>query len=261
VGPVTIEDQEFFLLSPLNRWFLTGDVSEPEIPTERKYLHWALGIAAGTLFLVAGACFDAGNQAWWLRYKLQADGVRGQGTVLELRKEASDNGPVHYARFKFDAATPQGMKTFRNERHVKESTYKSLRVGGPIAIFYSAGSPELSKVNHELPPEPWTDTITCLVTLILCLGSAFWARKVRDRLNLLLAEGRVVSGTLCDCKGEVDSEGDYMVDLHYEFRTPEERVIYGHHRAVASEMRHQSFPEPGTPVAVLFADESNYQLL
>src|SRR5687768_12379457 len=95
---VTIEGHQFFLLSPSNQWYITGQASQPKLNAERIHQHWTLWILAGVLFLVAGSSFDSGREAWWLRYKLQSDGVRGMAVITDLRKEAGESGPTLYAR-------------------------------------------------------------------------------------------------------------------------------------------------------------------
>lgn len=256
-----LDDSHLFLIHPSNKWFITGEVSQPTIADERHYRHWTLWILAGFCFLAAGASFDSAWKVWWMRWQLERDGIRGQGTVLALRKENGEDGPLFHARFRFDASTPQGIKPFTKEREVTESSYRALRVNGPVDVFYSAADPELAKVNHTLPPEPWRDTIIALVSLIAATGSVFGARITHDRLKGLLAGAQVLPGVLNDYKSEVDSEGDHMVDLHYAFRTPGGETIYAHHRTPANDIRHIPAPEKGSTVAVLFAGQKNYLLL
>jgi hypothetical protein len=91
------------------------------------------------------------------------------------------------------------------------------------------------------------------------LSAWFWIYKLR-KLRRLETEGHLLEGQVTHCSG-VTHKSNYEVKLSYCFYTPDERPL----RDKTSRIRHDLYltalPQPGTPVAVLYLDDTNFRVL
>jgi hypothetical protein len=78
--------------------------------------------------------------------------------------------------------------------------------------------------------------------------------KVR-RTRRLEQFGRLLKGAVVDCKGTTDSDGDHTVTLRYTFSSPANRKMLGTERHTRNDLKRARLPAPGTPLAVLYADD------
>jgi hypothetical protein len=88
-------------------------------------------------------------------------------------------------------------------------------------------------------------------------------QRARARRRLV-NEGQILTGTLVACRDEPFSASEhetavFRVEVDYAFTTPRGQELVDHDEAVRDDLG--TLPEPGTPVRVLFLNESCYALL
>ncbi len=77
----------------------------------------------------------------------------------------------------------------------------------------------------------------------------------------LTRDGQLIYGTITHFRSYTDSEGDLMVDAHYQFVTPRGSTFQNEERRVRNDLAGQPLPSVGTPVAIWYADDKTYRIL
>jgi hypothetical protein len=69
-------------------------------------------------------------------------------------------------------------------------------------------------------------------------------------------------GEAISSKGFVDSDDDYQVTLRYCFQSPiTGKRIEGKDHGQRNALKGIDLPEPGTPLAIMYADDRHYRVL
>lgn len=203
----------------------------------------------------------------WIEYvRLRDAGVTTPATVVDRYISESDDSTSYYIVYEFRHTLPNGEPAVQqDEDSVSSDEYDRLEQGMQIEIIYDPNDPTISDMQ---PPDIFEPVLMTGFTII---WAGFWngmsgfmsygllAAAWKERK--LTREGQLVHGTLTRITGDTDSDGDFLVDLHYRFVTPHGREINGHERNHTNVHRNTPLPPAGTPVAIWYADDKNYKVL
>jgi hypothetical protein len=209
--------------------------------------------------------------------RLKQHGLTTQATIVNKREAKNKSSTYYYVTYQFDPSS--STKLFEREESVDYKMYEDAAQGVLVTITYLPNDPNISRLILQDAVE-FRNTLELnmmmwgagggFVLLILILGSLSdlypkWnkiqnERKLRKKAVLL--KGKIKSY-------KYRSKSSKKIEkLNYSFVTPKGRVIiadfpYSPQYRFDKDGRPVGEPAPkiGTPVAILFLDETNYKLL
>lgn len=152
-------------------------------------------------------------------------------------------------------------KRIVNYVFASRSTYNSLELGEQITITYSPDQPNISVLQYNPVVVLVAAAIFILIfvilvfVLLLLIASWFQRRK-------LITEGQLIEGFIDSSNTFTDSDGDTRLTVAYQFESPESGKTL--RKQETSDITYnQTFgkPEVGTPVVVLYLNDSLTRLL
>jgi len=107
-----------------------------------------------------------------------------------------------------------------------------------------------------------------ILTMIGALGSGVFGASL---LKLAVEEwrvvlrfrrdGRLLYGRLLRAKYSGEAEADYCIHVDVTFTDPDGCSVRGIAQSLRTDLICHRIPQPGTPIAVLYADSGQYELL
>jgi hypothetical protein len=257
---------EPFLLNPSNRALLEGRVSykhlakdEREQTTRSLTLIILLSIIV-SIFLIALAVTE-----WQHWATLRDSGVRTQGIIADRRIDSTSDGTSYHVRYTYQHTPADGdPRTITHERQVSRSFYEQAEPGRAIVVIYTPDDPTVSTLDAGLSP-PWLVTLFSIVGIPLFLGIPLVTRNRLVRQNDIgrrLRQGsRKLIGEVLVCQKELD-EDTCVVTLHYRFTSPQSnQMLDGTHTCKRDDLTNARLPTRGTPVIVLYRDDTTFRVL
>jgi hypothetical protein len=107
----------------------------------------------------------------------------------------------------------------------------------------------------------WMMLLTPVAFAVLLTFSCILLRRKQRREERLTREGRLLEGQVISCAASHSSETGHSVELRYSFLAPDGRHVEGKRSERRDDLKDAQLPAPGTPVAVLYADEKLHQVL
>jgi len=250
--PSSVQSREFFLLDPDNEPFVTGASSRLPIGGRGCILLFM------SIFVLAGLLIAGDIARQWLHFAmLSTDYAETQGQVIGRRIE-SDEGATYYVTYRFVA----GDRTHAVEEVVEKTTYHSVEEGQSLTVRYARRSPTIATIEPGRIGGLLALTGFCLVWNGLVFAiSWLLAREVHKRRRLA-SNGQRISGEIVHCSSHLDSDGDFVLDARFRFRSPQAWVwIEGKGSQLRKDLKGEPLPPPGTPVHVLYLDDKRYMML
>jgi hypothetical protein len=211
-----------------------------------------------SLFVLAGLLVTAGLIREWAEFVLLSTSyAETLGQVLDRRIE-SDDGATYYVTYRFFA----NDQVHTVEEVVAKATYHSVEEGQSLTVRYARRDPTITTI------EP--GRIGGLVTLTAfglvwngIVASITWltVREILERRRLA-GKGQRLEGEVIRCSGHRDSDGDYVVEVRFGFRSPQTGMwIEDKDSQIRQDLKAEPLPLPGSPVHVLYLDEETYMVL
>lgn len=183
---------------------------EVELSAGGKFL---FGLA---MLLFAGA-IGAGLALWRIHAResaaarvIETTGVDTKATVVRLTRR-SDEEKAAIVEYTFDA----NGREYHGKEEVPLSMWRSLDVGSPFGVRYSAPNPELS-VRQDVAPHVMPRFVPFLVADALAIFGTLCVFAIRRQRDLL-AEGRIAPARVTAHKKDHTSHGGTHRSMTYEF--------------------------------------------
>jgi hypothetical protein len=210
-------------------------------------------------------------QTWADWAELSATAQEVQGTVRDRRIDDSGDSSAYFLTYCFDATPPNGApQEYCKEQAVGGRVYHDAERGAPISVWYAASDPTIHQIS---PPNIW---VPIVLSILVVAGIFFGFRwllhaigRVRHGMSfqkrLSAPDAQLLRGTITAISGE-DDEGTYRVKLTYAFRTPTGRTLSVSPQFVRDDLaptseQPQKLPPVGTPVVVIYADDTTFHVL
>lgn len=257
--PANTTSEKTFLFYPENQAFIEG---------RRRRIHGNDGVGCFfILFMIPFALmgiFVIALTVWEFNVytTLQNEGVITDGRVLSRRFDPasdSDDSDTWFVAFTYAA---EGRE-YTHEQSVSEAFYNRAEQGGRIEVRYAASDPSLARLEGTTSTSSFTflGVFSILWNVVSwgVLGAAIVSRR---KQTYLVRKGRILKGRVIECMGETDSDGDYYVKVEFDFQ-PEDGgpALQTHKRLMLNHAKGRRLPLYGTPVAVLYANRRNFELL
>jgi hypothetical protein len=244
-----------FFLEPGNRDFLRDDGARAHSLKNQQILLWIM--VTVDCLLVAAVVWAC--QEWVTWYRLRHNGAAASGRVTALDEDFDGDGTTsYYVSYELEL---DGKPVPRSHRkaEVARAYYERLKVGSEVPVRFLPESPEVSRLVED---RHWLSMATGVAAVCLLAALVFLvlALVIRRRLRLL-RRGQVLSGKLLSCRGATDSENDFCLHATFNFVTPADRIIQGKQTVCRNDMKDQALPQPGTPIAVLYLNDGNFEAL
>ncbi len=247
-----MQNHGFFLLDPDNEPFALGTSHRLPVGGQGCLLLFF------SIFVLAGLFIAGAVVREWAHFAvLSTSYVETQGEVLG-REIESDDGDTYYVTYGFVADDKR--------RTVKESvgkaTYHSVSVGQSLTVRYARRDPDIATIEPGRLGELLAITGFCLVwNGIVFLFARPLVREILRRRRLS-REGQRIAGEVISCSGHRDSDGDFVLDLRFGFRSPQTGVwVEGKDSQLRKDLEGEPLPSSGTPVHVLYLDDEDYLVL
>lgn len=167
----------------------------------------------------------------------------------------------YHIGYQFEVPAPAGPKRLQADASVSEEAYNSLKKGAELTVRYDRTNPSFSRIEGETGLLPFV-----LVTFgVMQVGVGVIGVPVvlmeRKKKLALARGGERLAGRIVECAGRRDDDGHLQVDVKYQFVSPSGREISASRTAARPDLTEQTLPAAQTPVIVLYASDSNYQLM
>jgi hypothetical protein len=259
---------EPFLLNPDNRALMEGRVSYKHLAKdERERTARSLTLII-PLSVIVGIFLIALTVTEWQNWSMLRDsGVRTQGIIADRRIDTSGDGTSYHIQYTYQHIPPYSdgaPHTFIHERQVSRSFYEHVEQGMPIDVVYAPDDPTISTLDVGLSP-PWQITLFSIVGVPAFLGIPIFLRHRLARQNDIarrLREGSSkLLGEVVTCQKDLDDDV-CTVTLSYRFTSPESgQVLDDTQVCKRNDLTSARMPTPGTPVIVLYRNDSTFRVL
>jgi hypothetical protein len=247
-----MQTREFFLLDPDHEQFAVG--ASHKLPVDRQgCILFFLGI-----FVLAGLLIAGKVARQWVHFViLSTSYAETQGQVLD-REIESDDGATYYVTYRFVVDD----RAHTVEESVSKTTYRAVREGQSLTVRYARHDPAIATVEPGRLGDVLLMTGFCLVWNGFILVVAWvLVREILKRRKLDRG-GRRIVGQVVRCSGRRDSDGDFVLDLRFGFRSPQTGAwIEGKDSHIRRDLEDKPLPPPGTPLHVLYLDDKTYLAL
>ncbi|NJL58000.1 hypothetical protein HC928_24920 [bacterium] len=128
---------------------------------------------------------------------------------------------------------------------------------------YAASDPGLARLEGTTSPSAFTFLgIFSILWNVVCWGVLGAAIVNHRKQTYLVRQGHILKGRVIECMGETDSDGDHYVNVQFHFQPKDGGpALQTHKRLMLNHAKGKQLPLYGTPVAVLYADRRNFELL
>ncbi|MBZ0300049.1 MAG: DUF3592 domain-containing protein [Anaerolineae bacterium] len=254
-----VNPDEVFLLQRGNAAFLAG---------RRKSVSMIAGIGSGCMtlfmlpFVVIGIVVIIFAIGEWRNYSLlDSTGVivRGQYTGRHYDEDDDDGSITYYASYTYRANDRQ----YSSDHSVSQDLYNRVEPGAGVDVLIAPSDPGVSRIagtNDISTPIFLTVFSVLWNTISWGIFAGIIVSTLRDRD--LARTGQVVRGELVSISDRRDSDGDYQLKAEYRFVPPDGgEPLSKTQRAQRNDLKGQTLPPKGTPVAVLYKDRKRFKML
>ncbi len=258
---------ELFLLDPKNRDVATGNAPFKGYPLKPiLYSSFTFFFSCFILIILCGfLSFDELNTY----IRLSRASVTSPATVVGRYTSKSDDSTNYYIVYEFRYSKPDGEPVVqRDEDRVSFDEYEWLEPGTQIEVFYDPSDPTISALQHpnifNLVPDPPLFIFLCLlfIFLYLLLGLPSIIGFIGFIKGRNLARhGKLIYGTLTSISGDTDSEDDFIIDMHYQFTTPDGRTLQKQEKLTRNDLKDKPLPPVGTRIAIWYMNTKTYKAL
>ena len=257
----TLSLSEMFLLNPAHKNFLQG--KSRQLEPSSIFARGCMMIFMVPFILVGIGIILFTAVEWNNLLQISRSSVTAQAEVISRRTGSDSDGDDYYkVTYQFRVAD----RAFKNERSVNSSEYDRLKAGVRVPIVYAANNPTISYLqseNRNTLPLFLTLFGVCWNGIILSvIVAGLGARQKNQRLE---RDGVLLKGTIVEISGREDSDNDYIVKLKYAFRTPNDRELVKQESCTRNDLKRgkqkERLPLTGTPVAVLYANDSCFKVM
>lgn len=247
-----MQNRDPFLLDPGNESLAKG-ARPKRLPREQGCLLLFLSI-----FVLAGLLVAAEVVRQWVEVILLSTSYAAtQGQVLDRRIE-SDEGATYYVTYRF-VADDQAHTV---EEVVAKATYHSVEDGQYLTVRYTRRNPTITTIEPGRIGGPLILTAFCLVWNGIVFSIAWLTVREILMRRRLAREGQRLGGEVIRCFGHKDSDGDFVVEVRFGFRSPQSGMwIEDKDSQIRKDLSAELLPSPGTPVHVLYLDDETYMVL
>jgi hypothetical protein len=247
-----------FLLHPQNAAFLSGQQPYPAQYRSARVqtgclLIFLLPFVAAALFLAAYSGQTIYRHMLLLR---SSDSVVGQ--VID-RSIVDDEGPNYRLTYTFSVRD----RTYEQTQMTALTVYEQYPLGQSIPIVYAVDNPEFSYI---VGANSWgMDVFLLGFTLCWCLfvgGVLYGLVRSAVRRERLLRHGQLLMGHVVRLQGTLDGENDYALAVTARFTAPDTQLSTSGTRTYpANHLKSVSLPDAGTPLAILYVNADQWDIL
>ncbi|HVO42961.1 MAG TPA: DUF3592 domain-containing protein [Aggregatilineales bacterium] len=258
-SPTAAPAFEPFLMNLRNLNFARGQARYPAILWSN-----VLGIGAVVAFLVFMLATLGLN--WITDTRVASAGRLTRGTVI-ARRTVSGKSTTYYLTFQYQArGTDNEPHRYQVEQTVSPAIYASRTEGAEVTIKVLPDDPATARLAGPDDDGYYRNNnllgLVILVPVTIGLTIVQLRPIVIDRA--LARDGRVVQGKLLSRSGRMIKGKNryFQVSVAYTFTSPTTGLaITGKQNATRNDLRDKPLPELGTPVAVLYVNDSRFKIL
>ena len=266
---------------PANVFWLNPDL------THRSNLRGILpsGVPLVLLLLIVGTVsfmmFLAGLAEYRTSTQLTDAGESTQGEIISRLYDAMNGRTLtakYFVTYRFNV--PGTADSFAREQPVTKMAFDDLKEGSQVAVKYLASDPAISSLAMRGQPNDMGASAYILAVIGL-LGTLVTAVFLLPRLVTLWQDqrlrqhGRIILGRVLSCRRFVSEtstslnpneygsalKSNFFIELSYSFPSPEGKLIRTSVRRKRNDLFKCPLPTFGVPVAVLYLDDSHYNVL
>jgi hypothetical protein len=211
-----------------------------------------------SIFVLAGL-FIAGDiiRRWAHVVILNISYAEVEGQVVDRWIE-SDDGATYYVTYRFVA----NDRVYTVEEAVAKATYHSLGEDQSLTIRYAQRDPSIATIQPGRIGGLLALTVFCLVWNGLVFSFSWLLLREVLKRRKLARRGQRIAGEIVRCSADRDSDGDFVLEVRFGFRSPHTGVwIEGKDSQTRKDLEGRPLPPRGTPVHVLYLDDETYLML
>ncbi len=276
-SPYSPFPSNLFLLNPHNRNMLRG-VRALSVTFSLTTVMLLIGLCG---LLASGLCFAKGISDLFATAQLIANGVIVQGRIVNYQPHTANGvnqGVLHPVVYRF--TLPNRPIAFTRQQLVRKEFFDRFTEGAAVTVRYLPSDPMVSMlvgVDAESGFEGSAFGSIAVGAVGLLVGAVYLWPVLRQlwRDIRLKQEGCVTPGQVLYCRRyalltavqrdspEYDAAiaNNFYIELSYRFRTPEGKELRGWTKQKRNDLRGTRLPTFGAPVAVLYLDRENFNVL
>ena len=255
---------DYFLLSKNCAAFVAGKSNQ--IPFRRGNALLFLIL----LILVTAFILYFTIPLWTVYSTLQAASktINAKVTNLDITTSTGKNGTTYsyYVTYQFKTTAPNGdVGTYTRRAQVYNSTYHNMLIGSSLPILYSPTNPNISMLVNDSEEKDNTFGLIGLTvgSVIATLLLLYYLCRVMIYDARLGKHGKFIQGNLLSLRGRwISGKGaHYEITLQFDFIGPDGMRYNKSVTRTRNDLRNQTLPKQGTPVAVVFLDPKHFEAL
>jgi hypothetical protein len=253
--------KSIFLFDTRNRQYLDRSVSQPYLrPAEVPILAQLLVLAFSIIFFM----ITYEGSTMFLRWALtNSAGVTTQASVVN-RWVNSGRNPSYNITYAFIV----NGKRYEVSQTMSPALYQ--RVGETVDISYWPNDPNFARLVGAFEVQDMARNsflqvaLSGLVAIGLVVFSVVnfgaWCKLLANQ-RLLRNEGRLLYGEIITSHSEKDGKHGYKITVRYGLLTPDGRYLTNKQARYPSSLRGRPQAIKGTPVAVMYVDDTHLEML
>lgn len=258
---------EPFLLRPGSEQWLRDQAGPLPGTVPRGCVLIPIVVAVMGIALFCGGRWQQGRVDSFKRNLATAKGlvidrrVNSTLTVIDAENGIYDSEDEYHVSYRFSAPAAAGQRQIDAESSVSKETYEGLKQGDEVTVHYDSTNPSFSTISGATGPAPFVLIGFGTMLVVIGLIGVLVVLVARHQKLALAREGEMLEGHIVSCTSRKDSEDRLLVDVKYQFVSPSGQEITASATAARPDLSELTLPAAHTPVIVLYASDSNYQLM
>jgi Protein of unknown function (DUF3592) len=250
-----IQPDDVFLMIPDNRAFLEGKTQHLSSATKAV---GCLLIFLIPFVLIGLVAIGWAVSSWYSWNAINQSGIPGTGEIVDKQISSGDDSDTYYVSYAYTHAET----SYTHKQSVDWDTYQNAEIGAQVSIKYVPSNPNIASLANKNNPPYFIAGFSLLWNL------AVWSVLIgllvsRSRDNLLAKEGQLIPGEIMTSRSLIEGEdNDFYLKVEYAFRAPVDgRLITGHSKTQRNDLRNGTLPGPGSPLAILYRNDTHHKPL
>jgi hypothetical protein len=243
---------DYFLLDPDNEPFAVG--ASQKLPAGGQ----GCILLFMSIFVLAGLFMAVEIVRQWAHVVvLNISYAEIEGQVVDRWIE-SDEGASYYVTYRFVADD----RVYTVEEAVAKATYHSVEEGQFLTIRYAQRDPNVATIQPGRIGGLLAITGFGLVWNGLVFSFSWLLLREILKRRKLAQGGQRIAGEIVGCSGDRDSDGDFVLEVRFGFRSPLTGMwIEGKDSQTRKDLEGKPLPPPEMPVHVLYLDDKTFLML
>jgi hypothetical protein len=187
-------------------------------------------------------------------FELHSSGVIATGFITNLEVNRGSRSTGYQVDYRYTVDD----RSYTDRQSVHPEIFSHLSLHQSVEVRYLPRNPQFSQL-HEAEDSPGMIIPFLFSAIFITPAVLLW---MKDRHNRYLSRaGTLILGELTNIEAKRGSKATPYIEVRYFFYNEHGIRLEGKHFQVRTDLSRDTLPPSGTPVAVLYVDDSTYRLM